>query len=250
MDCKMNFVNKKKKEVSGGFWNILVVDDEEEVHSITKIVLRNLEFENKIVKIYDTYNIEDTKKLLNEKKDFALIFLDIVMETDDAGLILTKFIREELNNHTSRIILRTGQPGTAPEQKIVVDYDINDYKEKTELTATKLTTSVISSIRTYNELMTIKEHEKKLESDVKEITDKLNEKNNLIHNKIMNLNNKELISEISEQLKVPLENVKYEINNLILKIESKEISEDYFKQKVTDIYSIIEKLSATIDNAG
>ncbi len=244
----MKFVNKKKRELSDEFWNILVVDDEEEVHSITNIVLRNFIFQNKKVRLFDTYNIADTKKILRDKDNFALIFLDIVMESDDAGLLLTKFIREELNNHTTRIILRTGQPGSAPEQKIIIDYDINDYKEKTELTATKLTTSVVSSLRSYDELIKIKKHEQSLEIEIKSILNELGEKNSLIQNEILSLDNSELMSEISQQFRVPLEEIKIEINDLILKLNVNEVNVNVFKDEVNIIYNKINNLSDKINS--
>jgi signal transduction histidine kinase len=74
------------------------------------------------------------------------------METDAAGLDLVEYIRNELRNETVRIILRTGQPGQAPERRVIVQYDINDYKAKTELTADKLFTSLTAALRSYQQL--------------------------------------------------------------------------------------------------
>jgi response regulator RpfG family c-di-GMP phosphodiesterase len=74
------------------------------------------------------------------------------METDDAGLLLARRIREELHNSIVRVVLRTGQPGQAPEQRVIIEYDINDYKAKTELTTQKLFTTVISALRAYESL--------------------------------------------------------------------------------------------------
>ena len=91
--------------------------------------------------------------MLKDTADVALVLLDVVMETDDAGLSLARQIRGELNNQLVRVVLRTGQPGQAPEQSVVMEYDINDYKSKTELTAQKLFTSVVSSLRAYESLV-------------------------------------------------------------------------------------------------
>ena len=74
------------------------------------------------------------------------------METDVAGLELVEYIRNEIKNETVRIILRTGQPGQAPERRVIVQYDINDYKAKTELTADKLFTSLTAALRSYQQL--------------------------------------------------------------------------------------------------
>src|SRR6476660_4559516 len=82
----------------------------------------------------------------------AVVLLDVVMETEGAGLELVDFIRTELRNETVRIILRTGQPGQAPERRVIVQYDINDYKAKTELTADKLFTSLTAALRSYQQL--------------------------------------------------------------------------------------------------
>jgi signal transduction histidine kinase len=95
--------------------------------------------------------------------DIAVILLDVVMETDDAGLKLVDFIRTQLKNEAVRIILRTGQPGQAPERQVIVDYDINDYKAKTELTADKLFTSLTAALRSYQQIQRMVETRRGLE---------------------------------------------------------------------------------------
>jgi len=71
------------------------------------------------------------------------------MESDDAGLSTAKYIRETLQNRAVRIILRTGQPGQVPERQAIVDYDIDDYKTKTEFTSQKLFTTIITALRSF-----------------------------------------------------------------------------------------------------
>jgi len=134
---------------------MLIVDDEEEVHNITKSVLRKFEFEDKKLELLSAYSGEQAIEMLKEHPDTAIVLLDVVMESDDAGLVTVRRIREELKNRFVRIILRTGQPGSAPEKEVITHYDINDYKEKTELTATKLYTTVISAMRSYRDLSII-----------------------------------------------------------------------------------------------
>src|SRR6188472_1976595 len=82
----------------------------------------------------------------------AVVLLDVVMESEGAGLELVEYIRNEIKNETVRIILRTGQPGQAPERRVIVDYDINDYKAKTELTADKLFTALTAALRSHQQL--------------------------------------------------------------------------------------------------
>ncbi|MBU2644158.1 DUF3369 domain-containing protein [bacterium] len=144
-------------------WKILISDDEDEVHNITRLVLENFEFEERGVAILSAYSGETTKNLIQAHPDIAIILLDVVMETDDAGLDVVRYIREELENRFVRIILRTGQPGKAPERTVITRYDINDYKEKTELTAQKLFTTVTASLRAFRDLRIIEKNRKGLE---------------------------------------------------------------------------------------
>jgi response regulator RpfG family c-di-GMP phosphodiesterase len=149
---------------------VLIVDDDEYVHRITKLSLQDFAFQGKSMELMSAYSAKEAKKILNEHKDIALIFVDVVMEEDDSGLKLIKYIREELNNKIIRIILRTGQPGQAPEKNVIVNYDINDYKLKTELTADKLFVSVVSALRAYNDLEMLDLNKKGLEQIIKSST--------------------------------------------------------------------------------
>ncbi|HEY9827179.1 MAG TPA: diguanylate cyclase [Stenomitos sp.] len=141
-------------------WNIAIVDDEPSVHRATELALRNFTFEGKSLAFYSAYSGEEGKHLLSaQHPQIALVLLDVVMETHDAGLRVAQFIREELDNRQVRIILRTGQPGEAPEESVILNYDINDYKLKVELTRQRLITSTVSSLRAYRDILTI-EHQR------------------------------------------------------------------------------------------
>ncbi len=109
-------------------WKVLVVDDEPEVHDVTKLALRKFEFQGKRITLMNAYSAQDARHLMQTQPDIAVVLLDVVMEQDDAGLELIKYIRDVLQNQPLRIILRTGQPGQAPERKVDLENDINDYK--------------------------------------------------------------------------------------------------------------------------
>ena len=134
-------------------WRVLIVDDDVDVHAVTRLALRNVSFKGRELELFSAYSGAEGFRILRDTSDIALVLLDVVMETDDAGLILARRIREELNNQIVRVVLRTGQPGQAPEQRVIIEYDINDYKAKTELTTQKLFTTVISALRAYESLM-------------------------------------------------------------------------------------------------
>ncbi|WP_188260755.1 DUF3369 domain-containing protein [Azospirillum tabaci] len=144
-------------------WIILIVDDDPAIHATTKMVLRGFTFEGRPAQFLSAGTAAEARSLLEQNPAIAVVLLDVVMESDDAGLRLVRMIRSELNNRRVRIILRTGQPGQAPERDVILNYDINDYKSKTELTAQKLYTSVVAALRGYQDITAIEEHRRGLE---------------------------------------------------------------------------------------
>jgi len=157
-DGKIIFKNEDKvdkKPRKKGSVNILIVDDDEGIHSVTKLALEHFEFEGKKCNFISAYSAKEGREVMQSTPNIALALIDVVMETDNAGLELVDYIRNELHNKFIRIILRTGQPGQAPEIKVIHQYDINDYKDKSELTMQKLYTSVLTSLRTYRDIIAI-----------------------------------------------------------------------------------------------
>jgi PAS domain S-box-containing protein len=152
-------------------WRILIVDDDKDVHLMTQFALLNVVFMDRPLELLSAYSGREAYDMLRDISDIALVLLDVVMESQDAGLKLAKQIREDLKNHLVRVVLRTGQPGQAPEQRVIVDYDINDYKGKAELTKQKLFTTVIASLRSYDNLLTIVQSRQALSESTAENND-------------------------------------------------------------------------------
>lgn len=148
---------------SAGAWVIAVIDDDPAVHDGTRYALASYTLDGRGLEILTARSAAEARVLLAERRDVAVVLLDVVMETDNAGLELVDYIRRDLRQETVRIILRTGQPGQAPERRIIVDYDINDYKAKTELTADKLFTSLTAALRAYQQLKRLDETRRGLE---------------------------------------------------------------------------------------
>ncbi|MBF0461836.1 MAG: DUF3369 domain-containing protein [Magnetococcales bacterium] len=136
-------------------WRILAVDDEPDVLTLTLISLSDFHFDGRPLEVVQAGSAEQARQILAEGGEFAVALIDVVMETPDAGLQLVKYIRDTLHNPAMRLIIRTGQPGLAPERKVIDDYDIDDYKEKTELTSWRLYTTVRTSLKSYRDLMSI-----------------------------------------------------------------------------------------------
>jgi response regulator RpfG family c-di-GMP phosphodiesterase len=155
------FADETPEEVSaenGPPWTLMIVDDEAEIHDITRLALEDFSLDGRGLTYLSAYSGRDARRLIQDHPDIAVILLDVVMETEDSGLKTVQYIREELKNPFVRIILRTGHPGQAPERQVITEYDINDYKQKTELTAKRLFTAVTTAIRSYRDLKTIEKN--------------------------------------------------------------------------------------------
>src|SRR5438034_7414975 len=152
-----------KPAEQGPRWKVAVIDDEPAVHDGTRFALSDYRLNGQGLEILSAYSAAEGRELMRRHPDVAVVVLDVIMETDTAGLGLVEFIRKDLKNETVRIILRTGQPGQAPERRVIVDYDINDYKAKTELTADKLFTALTAALRSYQQLQRMVETRRGLE---------------------------------------------------------------------------------------
>ena len=146
-----------------GRWKVAIIDDDPAVHDGTRFALSDYSLSGEGIEILSAYTAADGRELMREHPDTAVVLLDVVMETESSGLELVDVIRNELKNETVRIILRTGQPGQAPERRVIVDYDINDYKAKTELTADKLFTTLTAALRAHQQLKRMAETRRGLE---------------------------------------------------------------------------------------
>ncbi|WP_137167925.1 DUF3369 domain-containing protein [Salinimonas lutimaris] len=153
--------DNNEKEAEVGF-KVLIVDDETEVHRVTDLTLKRFKFDGKKIEFLHAYSAQEAMEVFKREKDISLALVDVVMETDHAGLDLVHWVRKDHKDHLCRLILRTGQPGQAPEHEVIEKYDINDYKEKTELTSQKLKTLMYSGLRSYRDISTIELHRKGL----------------------------------------------------------------------------------------
>jgi diguanylate cyclase (GGDEF)-like protein len=145
------------RDAAGGAWRVMIVDDDADVHSTTTFALGTLEVHGRPLEFVHAYSRAQAERLLDKDRDLAVILLDVVMEQADAGLQLVRHVRDTLGMHDVRIILRTGQPGYAPEMDAIRGYDINDYRTKSELTRTKLYTSVAAAIRAYEQIRALED---------------------------------------------------------------------------------------------
>ncbi len=162
-------------------WRILIVDDDEDIHLATRLVLSQggfLGYQGRSFQFLSALSAAEACTILARTPDIALVLLDVVMETEDAGLQLIRTIRNDLGNPLIRIVLRTGQPGLAPQHQVIVDYDIDDYINKDDLTRAKLFAAVICALRAYDNLRAMAEQQAALRASlnkVKHLEQALNE---------------------------------------------------------------------------
>ena len=163
-DLNLDFLADTSPEVIRykGTYKVIIADDDREVHAITKMMLKSFTFEGRDLTFIDTYSGKETIDALTQNPDTAVLFLDVVMEENNAGLRVVEYLRNTLKNSMTRIILRTGQPGEAPEDKVIRDYDINDYRLKTEMTVQRLNTSLYSALRSYRDIMQLERNRRGL----------------------------------------------------------------------------------------
>jgi diguanylate cyclase (GGDEF)-like protein len=162
MDAESDALHFLDDDAEGGVikepvWRLMVIDDEPDVHRATTFALSGVKILGRRLEFIHAYSAEEATQLLCKEHDIAVVLLDVVMEREDAGLKLVKTIRQDFKLEELRIILRTGQPGYAPEIETIHDFDINDYKTKSELTRTKLYATVTAALRAYEQIRKLDE---------------------------------------------------------------------------------------------
>ncbi len=210
-------------------WKIMIVDDEKEIHQATCLALRGFVFQGKPLTFISAYSGEEAMRLIEAHPDTAIILLDVVMEKNDAGLNVIKHVREVLGNKLVRIILRTGQPGESPEESVIMAYNINDYKTKTELTRQKLFTSMVATLRSFDDVATLEANRQKFAELYRDLAE---------HSHQVEQINEQLRLEIAERQK--LESLRLEQERLRLENEFLEREKQQMVKRAAELASAKE----------
>ena len=139
-------------------YKLLIVDDEPDIHALTKLSLKALRYRDRSLAFLSAASGEACMQIMRTDPDVAVILLDVVMEDPHAGLTACRAIREQLGNRFVRILLRTGQPGVAPERETLEQYDIDGYLPKAELTSNRLYAAVRTALKAWEELIDLDRH--------------------------------------------------------------------------------------------
>ena len=228
-------------------WKLFIVDDDESIHHITKLALKDLRFKDKHLSFESAYSAEEAIAKLKNDPQFAIVLLDIGMETSDAGLEVANFIRQQLNDDLTRIIIRTGQPGDVPEKDIIDNYDINDYKSKTELTVEKLFTAIRTAIAQYdqiNELATLNED---LEERIQEALEVQQKQQEALFLQDRTVQMGELLNMLAHQWRQPLSRISAVTTQLKFALALGDIDKEAFEKQIDGIEKYTHDLSNTIE---
>jgi signal transduction histidine kinase/FixJ family two-component response regulator len=238
-------IKPEKPVGSSDSWKVLLVDDEEDIHSVTRMALKGFTYQGKEIQFLHAYSAGEAIQLLPKHSDIALIFLDVVMETNHAGLDLVKYIRDVMKNHFTQIVLRTGYPGQAPEREVIAIYEINDYKTKTELTTFKLFTVTLASLRTYDSIMRLENLRQNLETIVRDRTAEL-ERQNV---KIMEMDQMKtrFFSNVSHEFRTPLTLIISPLEDLLVDKELAAYKKDKLEMMHRNAFRLLGLVNQLLD---
>lgn len=148
-------------------WKLLILDDDDDIHRSLRDVFSEFSFNEKKVTIFNAYSTADAISTMQEHPDIAAVLLDIYMQESESGLTFVKYLRETLKNHSIQIIIFTeknypAHPGL--KNNIVLDYDIDDYIEKTDITPEKIFSIVVMALRSFQHLTQIEAAQKETQN--------------------------------------------------------------------------------------
>ncbi|MEQ9124148.1 MAG: hybrid sensor histidine kinase/response regulator [Alphaproteobacteria bacterium] len=235
MSDLITFAKNPQRDVrAAAGWKVIVVDDEPAVHAVTSLALREFEFDDRPLELISAYSGEQARRALDQNPDAAVILVDVVMETERSGLDLVRYIREDLANEQIRIVLRTGQPGEAPEHSVIRDYDINDYKEKTELTAQKLATVMYATLRAFRDIVRLKDLSEELRKSKAAI-------------EVAERAKAAFVSTVGHELRTPL-NAILGLSEFMIEEAHGPIGDTRYKDYIQDIHASGKTLLAMVEN--
>lgn len=133
-------------------WTILIVDDDPSIRLVTRFALRDLTMEGFPMQLLEADSAVRAREILAQRADVALVITDVVMEDEASGLSLVSWIREQPHLSDTRLVIRTGQAGNAPELEVLREFDINDYWPKTAMTVHRIRTLTVGLLRSYRDL--------------------------------------------------------------------------------------------------
>ena len=227
---KVKFTLPKENAKKSKIYKVLIVDDDIPIHELTIFLLNNFDYKDYKLEFISAYSGQEANEIIKNTPNIALILLDVVMETPNAGFEVVQYVRDELKNYLVRIIIRTGQPGYAPEKEVINKYEINNYLEKTNLDSTRFYTTIVVALRSYQDLINLQNQ-----------------------NKIISYQSKmaamgEMIENISHQWKQPLNTISIAAATVKIKEEMDNLNKETINKCMDTVSSSVQYLTQTIND--
>lgn len=80
------------------------------------------------------------------------MLVDVIMETETAGLDLIRWVRQQPALAATRVVVRTGESGSSTPKVVLQDFEISDYWPKTAVLASRMQMQMAGLVRSYDEL--------------------------------------------------------------------------------------------------
>ncbi|ODN30332.1 HD domain-containing phosphohydrolase [Fervidobacterium thailandense] len=135
-----------------GKFSIMVVDDSKTVRAEIRSILSKVQFEGEKLEIHEAEGFEDFKTRYEPDK-YALVLTDLVMEEEQSGIRVVNYIRHELGDAKTRIVLMTANPEKVPLELLENDCDVNYFLEKKTLSELSLKICVIAMLKAYKNVI-------------------------------------------------------------------------------------------------
>ena len=143
-------------------WKVLLVNDDISLHETIQNLINDIVVFGKKLNVLYANNAQEAQKILQKHTDITVAFIDIAMETPDAGLKLVKYTRETLQNHDIRICLVDSGDSPLPAHDIIEHYDINDFTDKICIQSTGFFTVVRTAIKQYQQFKALQKSKEEI----------------------------------------------------------------------------------------
>ena len=133
-------------------WPVLLVDDDPAILALMSLVVGRETLDGVGVEILKASSAAEARRLLTARTDIAVAVIDVIMETESAGLDLVRWLAESPAHAATRRVLHTGQPGEGREEQVTRAADIHDYWAKGTLRAPELRRRLLFQLRQHRDL--------------------------------------------------------------------------------------------------
>ena len=137
-----------------GVWKILMIDDDEQVHQSTVLALGDEVVLGRKLSFDHARSAKEALDIMNKGDSIPdLAFVDMVMETPDAGLRFAMAAKESTSWSSVKILLRSGQPGFSNEMEKARSLGVEGFAQKASISRSVLISALVELLSGRNYFM-------------------------------------------------------------------------------------------------